>query len=269
MSIRRFLYFMILIFCLGQTSIFSKDKVDVINASGVDGIISSTTEDDSGNEKPDSQETTEDDIPDYILPDIPDEITETPETPELPDFPGITATPTDGETSEDDVSDEPTEEDEYVPKVKENKDSSPIIMVGIVIIILLLIIVIILLIRRNDNVSVSKGNNIDEEDKDSFSGTSINISLEMIEGQLKKGSASYVLNNALTMGSATSNDIVFVDSDVEQSHAKLINQNGEIYIVDTSNQAGTYIYGMRIQEQNVICSGDVVSMGNAEFKILF
>lgn len=97
----------------------------------------------------------------------------------------------------------------------------------------------------------------------------IMMKLEVYSGSCVSRPASICLADSLLIGSAPECDLVFSDTDVSPQNSRIFVQNQMIYIEDLNSEEGTAIGGMRIQGQNRLRSGDVISIGNVEFCFKF
>lgn len=237
-----------------------------------------------------TEETTEDSaIPDELLPGLigsPDSSEESTES-QAPDsseetgtsedpvitLPGI---PDDEDSLPEDslVKPDGTKEDAKSDEDKDG-DNSVLTIALLALAGVAAVVVIILLINSALGRKKKNNNNNDEDDatdairlaKANYKGVGYNIHLELNCGTLKKNCLDFVLKPTLTIGQDDKADIVFVNSNVEPIHARLEIQNDSIYLIDMSTTSGTYISGMRIQEQNIVTNGDILSVGDTEFRI--
>ncbi len=99
-------------------------------------------------------------------------------------------------------------------------------------------------------------------------GITIPVSIEVYSGTYE-GSANFELTDLVTIGSGSGCDIRFAAEDMTPVAAQLIVREGHVYIVDEGTDSVVAVGGMRIQGQNVLRSGDVISVGEAEFTLRF
>ena len=98
----------------------------------------------------------------------------------------------------------------------------------------------------------------------------IPLQLEVYAGQCLAPVATLYLTEQMTIGSAEDADLRFADSDVSAIHARILIKNGQVYIEDTrTSVSGVALDGMRISGQNPLRSGNLISLGTAEFTLRF
>ena len=146
---------------------------------------------------------------------------------------------------------------------KSQKKGPNVILIAIIIGVVVVLTAIVLGVR-----TVKKAEQSMATDEIPDNGSGIMIFAEECTGKFKSKKMPLPLMGQLTIGSDSGADIVFENSDVEPIHARIELKNNELYLIDMS-MSGTYIEGMRIQEQNRLQSGDLVSVGSNEFKIKF
>lgn len=100
-------------------------------------------------------------------------------------------------------------------------------------------------------------------------GLRITMKLEVYSGNCVSSKASILLTDSIVIGSAPECDLVFRDPDVSPQNSRVRIKNQMIYIEDLNSSKGTALGGMRIQGQNRLRSGDVISIGNVEFSFKF
>ncbi|MBE5894791.1 MAG: FHA domain-containing protein [Lachnospiraceae bacterium] len=194
-------------------------------------------------------------------------------------FPGESEKP---EPEVDNPSEEPERDEEDHEEEKES--FVPIVIVTVITTIAVILIVgVIILISKK---ALSKKSTTKESTTKEYSCSSTvmpmyaesnysdvktgkKIYLEGSLGKYRTKGSPLILGQPLIIGCDVNADIVFEDCNVEPSHAKIEEINGEVYLVDLSDESGTYLEGMRIQQKNILQSGDIISVGNAEFKIIF
>lgn len=98
---------------------------------------------------------------------------------------------------------------------------------------------------------------------------SIMMKLEVYAGNCVSRAETFYLKDSLIIGSAKKCDLVFADQEVALQNSRIFIKNDMIYIEDLNSGEGTAIGGMRIQGQNRLRSGDVISIGNVEFGFRF
>lgn len=97
----------------------------------------------------------------------------------------------------------------------------------------------------------------------------ITMKLEVYSGNCVRRPKSICLTDSFVIGSAKECDIVFDDPDVSLQNSRVFVKDQVIYIEDLDSAEGTALGGMRIQSQNRLRSGDVISIGNVEFCFKF
>ncbi|MBO6260929.1 MAG: VWA domain-containing protein [Lachnospiraceae bacterium] len=99
-------------------------------------------------------------------------------------------------------------------------------------------------------------------------GACIPVSIEVYSGTYD-GPVNFELTDLTTIGSGSGCDIRFAAEDMTPVAAQLIVREGHVYIVDEGTTSAVAVGGIRIQGQNVLRSGDVISVGEAEFTLRF
>lgn len=98
---------------------------------------------------------------------------------------------------------------------------------------------------------------------------SITMKLEVYAGNCISKASTLYLVDCLKIGSSPECHIRFDDLDIEPLHSRIFKKDQMIYIEDMNSKEGTALGGMRIQGQNRLRSGDVISIGGAEFCLKF
>ncbi len=197
------------------------------------------------------------------------------------DEPGGRFIPTE---TEETTTEDPTEQDVAIATAGDilNGDRTTektsvtvwIVLIAIIVIIVALVVVIISISNRKNTVGHARENGNFGEKNGQLDANNLNVDpsvpameifINVYAGEYAP-KKRYLLRDCLTIGSDKSADIVFAQADVEPVHAKLKVENGGLYLVDCST-SGTYIDGMRIQMQNRLDVGDVISVGSAQFAI--
>jgi DNA-binding CsgD family transcriptional regulator len=90
-----------------------------------------------------------------------------------------------------------------------------------------------------------------------------------LEGELRDNSPWIIPINNLTfcIGRLDSSDLILSSSSVSRKHAELIIQKDDLYITDLNSKNGTYINGRLQKERTLLRDGDILQIGNNEFKI--
>lgn len=164
-------------------------------------------------------------------------------------------------TESSENSEEIDDGSETAEKDGENqKGISPIIFIigGIVIVLAVVIIVVVMQKKRAAGTnSVAAKENV------------VQMKLVMISGTCSNKTDVVYLQKELFIGSSKKCDIILTESDISPQHSRIYFEGGVVYIEDLHTQTGTYIDGMRIHAANRLRSGDVISVGNTSFKLLF
>jgi pilus assembly protein CpaF len=66
----------------------------------------------------------------------------------------------------------------------------------------------------------------------------------------------------ITIGRVQGNDIVLAKSNISKRHARIVNQDGELLVIDTKSTNGTYVNGNRIDAPYDLRHGDKVFIGD-------
>lgn len=85
---------------------------------------------------------------------------------------------------------------------------------------------------------------------------------------MKTGERITIDKNTFVIGKGADSDFVISNSAISRSHAKIVNQDGKFYIVDTQSTNGTYINGKVIEPNKSIeiKNGDLLRFSNEELK---
>ena len=181
------------------------------------------------------------------------------------------ANPDDGDKGEskDGIKDEKEENPDVQDAVDKDKNTGLLKwLIPAVIVAALAFIAIIVCIIRRRKISYASVNPIPQAEMGQ--GADINVYVEVRIGNVRTKTMPLTMKKGeLLIGSDANASIVCNEIGVEKIHAKLLCRNQEIYLVDMSAHAGTYLEGMRIQGQNKVLSGDIISVGNTEFVIKF
>jgi pSer/pThr/pTyr-binding forkhead associated (FHA) protein len=76
-----------------------------------------------------------------------------------------------------------------------------------------------------------------------------------------------VTDNVCTLGCAKGNTLVLNTSTVDESHARLIQHDGRLFLQDNKSRRGCFVNGKKVKYKE-LRQGDVVSIGNVHFDIL-
>lgn len=179
--------------------------------------------------------------------------------------------------AEDENADEPENGDTKEPGVEDVSglkdteevkgfDKELILAIGVsALVIVVGICAIILMRKRNSHKTVPQP----KARRDAGAAGGITMKLEVYSGNYVSRSTSICLADSLVIGSAPECDLVFDDPDVSLKNSRVFVKNQVIYIEDLNSEEGTALGGMRIQGQNRLRSGDVISIGNVEFCFKF
>ncbi len=97
----------------------------------------------------------------------------------------------------------------------------------------------------------------------------IAMKLEVYAGNCVSKKSVFYLRDSFIIGSAKTCDLVFSNQDVAPQNSRIFIKNQMIYIEDLNSNEGTALGGMRIQGENRLRSGDVISIGTVEFSLKF
>ena len=70
---------------------------------------------------------------------------------------------------------------------------------------------------------------------------------------------------SISMGQATTNDIIINDAQVSRNHARLECNSQGITLIDLSSSNGTHLNNVRI-DRATLCPGDIISLGSRQLK---
>ena len=180
--------------------------------------------------------------------------TGTPEDPNAtgtPEDPNATGTPEDPNATGTPASTEtPNKPDEPIKIL-------PIILIasGVVLLAVLIVLIVILLKRKGSSVPPSEN--------------AIQMKLVVLSGTCQNKKDILYLQDELWIGSNKQCDIVLSGANIAAKNSRVFIRDGIIYIEDVNSPAGTYIDGMRIFAVNRLRSGDVISIGDTSFRLMF
>jgi pSer/pThr/pTyr-binding forkhead associated (FHA) protein len=75
----------------------------------------------------------------------------------------------------------------------------------------------------------------------------------------------YIIDNELTLGRNTDNDIFIKDPFVSKRHFKIVEDEGEYYLEDLNSANGTFLNREKIEDVVKLSNGDNIRVGNIEF----
>lgn len=195
-----------------------------------------------------------DDIP--VEPEVTTEPepTEDPKPTEDPELPIIESSSEEHEPESGKASDENEVNDSEKSEKDDSDDNKTIIIIAscaVAAVLLLAIIIIIVSKKKKKPESVG-----------------IKMLLEVYEGKCMNKTNVVYLDSVLTVGSSKEANIVFYDNTIEAIHANILFMNGKVYIKDVSHN-GVLLGGMKINDTNVLRSGDIVTIGHSSFALKF
>lgn len=129
-------------------------------------------------------------------------------------------------------------------------------------------ICVLLLVRKRKAVRAGKRPD-SKPGQAKGAGAGIAMKLVVYSGKCKRQSTMFYLAEPIVIGRAPGCDVVFADPEVSPRNSRIFIRNQMICIEDLNSAAGTALGGMRIQGQNRLRSGDVISIGNVEFCFKF
>lgn len=173
------------------------------------------------------------------------------------------------EDSEEIEEEEETEEVVEEPKdkkedSKEKKETgiSKKLLVPICAAAALLLAVIVFMIVRASRSRKKTGVN------DSNAG--ITMRLEVISGNVKNSNENFILRDQIIIGSSSSCDLVFKETDIAPKNSRIFMQDQLIFIENINEKENnTCIGGMKIYAPNRLRSGDEISIGSVRFIFRF
>ena len=86
------------------------------------------------------------------------------------------------------------------------------------------------------------------------------------ESHLQTGDA-FDLRAQATLGRATDNHLVLLDTYVSSYHARLDRRDGEWWLTDLDSRNGTLLNGVPITKSVPLADGDVIGVGQVELKL--
>ena len=85
---------------------------------------------------------------------------------------------------------------------------------------------------------------------------------EMIPYKIKE---EYTLNEKITIGRGTQNDIVLRDPYVSKKHLNIIEDEGKYFLEDLDSANGTYLNNQKVLDVTMLKNGDRIKLGQIEF----
>jgi hypothetical protein len=86
------------------------------------------------------------------------------------------------------------------------------------------------------------------------------------ESDLRTGDV-FDLRAHTSLGRATDNDFVLLDTYVSSYHARLDRRDGEWWLTDLASRNGTHLNGVPITKSVPLAGGDVIGIGQVELKL--
>jgi hypothetical protein len=90
--------------------------------------------------------------------------------------------------------------------------------------------------------------------------------LVMDSGHLKFVEQEFSIDETLSIGRASTNDIAIDDNFVSHEHVCITKKRGQYFITDLNSTNGTFVNGERLLEEKVLTNGDLIKIGPAVFK---
>ncbi len=75
----------------------------------------------------------------------------------------------------------------------------------------------------------------------------------------------YLIQDELTIGRSSDNNVFIKDPFVSKKHLKIVQDEGDYYLEDLSSANGTYLNEDRVEDVVKLESGDILKVGNIEF----
>lgn len=73
--------------------------------------------------------------------------------------------------------------------------------------------------------------------------------------------------NVCTLGRGQGNTVVLDTSTVDESHARIVQHDGKLFLQDNKSQRGCFVNGKKVKYKD-LRSGDLISIGNVHFEII-
>lgn len=96
-------------------------------------------------------------------------------------------------------------------------------------------------------------------------GTAYLKLINRIDSLPYKMSEHYSIDEELTLGRHSENNIYIKDPFVSKRHFKIVEDEGEYYLEDLDSANGTYLNKERLEDVIKLSNGDIIKVGNIEF----
>lgn len=87
-----------------------------------------------------------------------------------------------------------------------------------------------------------------------------------VEG-IVEGRAVTVAPGGLDVGRSPANQIVLEDDDVSRFHARILFDNGSLWVRDAGSRNGVFVNGKRVSDHKALKVGDRVRFGSCTFEV--
>lgn len=75
----------------------------------------------------------------------------------------------------------------------------------------------------------------------------------------------YLIQDELTIGRSSDNNVFIKDPFVSKKHLKIVQDEGDYYLEDLSSANGTFLNEDKVEDVVKLESGDILKVGNIEF----
>lgn len=76
-----------------------------------------------------------------------------------------------------------------------------------------------------------------------------------------------VAEGGMELGRAPENDVVVQDDGVSRFHARILFDNGSLWLRDAGSRNGVLVNGQRVADHRALRVGDRIAMGASEFEV--